>query len=193
MCEDVVRLLDHLGIQKAHIVGYSLGGMIVEHLLTTNPERLLTATVGGFGLLRPSPELERRNERVAAEMEQGSVRSMVLHSTPPGEPVPTEEEIRKYAEVILAGQDRFALAAVRRSLPDLRVTNEKMSAVQVPTLAIVGDADPYLEPVWELKKAMPTLKVVVIENASHGGEHGAMRRPEFVEAVRDFIASHTAT
>src|SRR3990172_3098016 len=45
--QDVVRLLDHLKISRAHIVGYSMGAGIVAKLLTTNPNRFLTATLGG--------------------------------------------------------------------------------------------------------------------------------------------------
>src|SRR5918998_677025 len=44
---DVVRLLDHLGIRRAHLVGYSMGAHIVAQLLVTHPERFLTATLGG--------------------------------------------------------------------------------------------------------------------------------------------------
>lgn len=44
---DAIRLLDHLGIQKAHIVGYSLGGIIVAKLLTTHHDRFLSAVLGG--------------------------------------------------------------------------------------------------------------------------------------------------
>src|SRR6185436_17749873 len=44
---DVVRLLDHLGIRRAHIVGYSMGAFITAQLLTAHPERFLTATLGG--------------------------------------------------------------------------------------------------------------------------------------------------
>jgi len=58
MVTDVIRLLDHLKIQKAHIVGYSMGGMIAEVLLAEYPERVRTATIGGFGwgTTRPSRE-----------------------------------------------------------------------------------------------------------------------------------------
>ena len=49
MAEDVVLLMDHLKIKKAHIVGYSLGGMITVKLLTLHPDRVLSATVGGMG------------------------------------------------------------------------------------------------------------------------------------------------
>jgi pimeloyl-ACP methyl ester carboxylesterase len=49
MAEDVVLLMDHLDIKKAHVVGYSLGGMITVKLLTVHPDRVLSATVGGMG------------------------------------------------------------------------------------------------------------------------------------------------
>src|SRR5262245_14370584 len=56
MVEDAIRLLDHLGIKRAHIVGYSMGGFITGKLLATNPERVLTATMGGAGWLQEGDE-----------------------------------------------------------------------------------------------------------------------------------------
>ena len=44
---DVVRLMDHLGIARAHVVGYSMGAHIVAQLLIARPERFLSATLGG--------------------------------------------------------------------------------------------------------------------------------------------------
>jgi len=49
MAEDAVRLLDHLQIDKAHVVGYSMGGMITLKLLAEHPERIRSAVVGGMG------------------------------------------------------------------------------------------------------------------------------------------------
>lgn len=49
MVDDVVLLLDHLKIKKAHVVGYSMGGMIVMKLLATHPDRVMSAVVGGMG------------------------------------------------------------------------------------------------------------------------------------------------
>ena len=53
---DVVRLLDHLGIERAHVVGYSLGGIVVAKLLTTHAERFLTAVIGGAAYRRSQSE-----------------------------------------------------------------------------------------------------------------------------------------
>jgi len=52
MVEDVVRLMDHLDLPKARLVGYSLGGMIIMKLLTLHPERVSSAVLGGMGWLR---------------------------------------------------------------------------------------------------------------------------------------------
>jgi pimeloyl-ACP methyl ester carboxylesterase len=52
LVEDVVRLLDHLKIKKAHIVGYSMGGIIAGNFIARHPDRVLSGTLGGMGWLR---------------------------------------------------------------------------------------------------------------------------------------------
>lgn len=57
LVEDIVRLLDHLKIKKAHVVGYSMGGIITAKFLAKHPDRALSGTLGGMGWLREgSPE-----------------------------------------------------------------------------------------------------------------------------------------
>jgi pimeloyl-ACP methyl ester carboxylesterase len=51
LVEDVVRLLDHLSIKKAHIVGYSMGGIIAGKFAVKHPDRALSVTLGGMGWL----------------------------------------------------------------------------------------------------------------------------------------------
>jgi pimeloyl-ACP methyl ester carboxylesterase len=71
--------LDHLDIQRAHIVGYSMGGVIVVKLLASHPERFLTATVGGSaGRRNWTTNDDRAAETAAAEIEKGSLRPMLL-------------------------------------------------------------------------------------------------------------------
>jgi pimeloyl-ACP methyl ester carboxylesterase len=52
LVEDVVRLLDHLKIKKAHIVGYSMGAIIAGNFLAKHPDRALSGTLGGMGWLK---------------------------------------------------------------------------------------------------------------------------------------------
>jgi pimeloyl-ACP methyl ester carboxylesterase len=49
---DVTRLLDHLHIKKAHIVGYSMGGIIAGNFIARHPDRVLSGTLGGMGWLK---------------------------------------------------------------------------------------------------------------------------------------------
>lgn len=52
LVEDIVRLLDHLQIEKAHIVGYSMGGVIAGNFIARHPDRVLSGTLGGMGWLK---------------------------------------------------------------------------------------------------------------------------------------------
>jgi pimeloyl-ACP methyl ester carboxylesterase len=58
MVEDVVRLMDHLNLRKAHVVGYSLGGMIAMKLLVLHPDRVSSAVLGGMGWLQRDTPLQ---------------------------------------------------------------------------------------------------------------------------------------
>jgi len=52
LVEDIVRLLDHLQIKKAHIVGYSMGGIVAGNFIVRHPDRVLSGTLGGMGWLK---------------------------------------------------------------------------------------------------------------------------------------------
>ncbi len=52
LVEDIVRLLDHLEIKKAHIVGYSMGGVIAANFIARHPDRVRSGTLGGMGWLK---------------------------------------------------------------------------------------------------------------------------------------------
>jgi pimeloyl-ACP methyl ester carboxylesterase len=59
LVEDVVRILDHLHVKKAHIVGYSMGGIIGAKFLARHPARALSGTLGGMGWLRQGSPAQR--------------------------------------------------------------------------------------------------------------------------------------
>ena len=93
-------------------------------------------------------------------------------------------------EIVARGNAPLALAAEVRTGRALLVTNDELAAVKVPTLAIVGSADRMVNGVREIQRVMKGLNVVVIEGAGH---ENASRRPEFVNALREFIAAHRQT
>jgi pimeloyl-ACP methyl ester carboxylesterase len=190
---DIVRLLDHLGIKQAHIVGYSLGANIAAQLLTIREDRFLTATlVASAGRFSWTTADEKIFEQEASEIERDGVsRTAILRLAPPSEPKPTDAEIKRRSEAALANPslDRFAIAALLRSFREQVITPEAVAAVRVPTLGIVGSADPLLVSLQDLKKLRPSVKLVVIDGATHSGERGIIRRTEFVTAIRELLVS----
>ena len=184
MGRDIVRLLDHLDIPDAHIVGYSMGSRIIGKLLTTDPGRFRSATLGGSPPHRSwTAEDERQQQERARQYEKGDIGELLRSNSQ--KPI-SDEQIRA-AEAFFGKQDLEALAAVQRSVGQNAVTDAQLSKVTVPILGIVGTADRRLEGVRELKKVIPNIKVVELEGADH---LGACRRPEFVKETREFIASH---
>jgi pimeloyl-ACP methyl ester carboxylesterase len=194
---DMIRLMDHLRIPRAHLVGYSMGASIIGKLLTTHSDRFLTATMGGStGRFKFTPAEAERLEREAAEKERDCVsRSQMTRLAPLGQAPPSEADIKARSAACLAdpNQDRFALAALHRGFKDLAVTFDQVRAITVPTLGVVGSLDGYLADFKELQTLRPTMRLVVIDGASHGGPKGAMARPQFVAAVREFLAAHPKT
>ena len=165
MSHDIVRLLDHLGIPKAHMIGYSMGTRIMGHLIPSHSDRFLTATFGGF---TPSWNWTLEDQEMVEKRSKNFLNN------------PNQR-------LLDAGQDTQALAALVLGFPELVVTKEDLSNFQIPTIAISGSEDWLLPLTIELKEIMPKMKVVVIDGANHGT---AMQRPEFIQAARAFITEH---
>ncbi len=190
MALDIARLLDHLGVDRAHILGYSLGAHIVAQLLSLHPERFVSAILGGScGRRHWSDDDDRRVEVEAREIEHCLMRSQIARLRPRGAPPLSDDELRERTAVCLAGNDRHALAAVRRSNRDQVIVDEDLAAVHVPTLGIVGSLDPYLASFRALAHVMPCFRVEVID----GGTHNATpAQPEFLRAVQRFVSTQAA-
>ena len=194
MSLDILRLLDHLGIPKAHVIGYSMGAHITSHLLTIRPDRFLTATLGGgAGRFQWTEKDDQIFEQQAAEVEKWGFSPSARELTTGARP--TEAEIKTRSAALLANpnQDRVAMAALIRSFRELTIAPAQLAAITVPILGIAGSDDPYLKELQALKKIRPALDLVVIDGATHDGERGALGRTELVAAVRAFLGTHRET
>jgi pimeloyl-ACP methyl ester carboxylesterase len=185
--EDLIRLLDHLKIQKAHVVGYSLGAFITLKLITTHPERLLSATLGGAGW---SKTLDTRfRDELAESLEKGNgIGPLLLMLTPPGRPKPTEEQLKLASQLLALVNDIKALAAITRGLNAVfTVPEEDLQQCKVPTLSIIGEIDPLKKGVDDLKGRLSDLKIIVVPGADH---MNAFWKPEFIQGLKEFLAQH---
>ena len=191
MSLDVLRLMDHLHIRKAHLVGYSMGAQTVAHLIVIKPGRFISATLGGApGRFYWTDKDTRLADENAVERERDCIsRGMIEARAPVGAPPMSDEEFKRRSAACFANKasDRFALAAVGRGQVTQTITRAQAAAVKVPTLGIVGTLDGYLANFRDLNTLRPDLQLVVIEGASHGT---AASRPEFLAATRQFLLAH---
>lgn len=191
MADDAVGLLDVLGIPRAHIVGASMGGMIVQTIAIRHPDRVLSlcsimSTTGAPDVGAPTNEAMQELLRpVSTNKEdylEAAVRSSkVIGST--GFPF-DEERTRERAEV---HYDRcYHPMGVARQLAAILASGDRteaLAAVSVPTVVIHGDADPLVTPTGgeATAKAVPDAEHVVIEGMGHDLPLGAW--PQIIDAI----------
>lgn len=172
MVQDVLRLLDHLRIDRAHIVGYSMGGGIATQLLVRYPNRVKTVTLLGAGWEGDDPAAMRS---LMTEMADGFAKrdasALVARVASNGSstPAPTAAEIAAMNDALFSRNDALALSACARSMTTLfEVPADRLRAVAIPVQAIVGTLDaPNVESVARMKTVVRGLAVVELPGANH--------------------------
>jgi pimeloyl-ACP methyl ester carboxylesterase len=104
LVEDVVRLLDHLKIKKAHIVGYSMGGIVAANFIAKHPDRVLSGTLGGMGWLKKEGLAEKAFAQIGKN--DPNAKALAICGRSLGKLSLTEEEIKsiKVPMMLLVGE-----------------------------------------------------------------------------------------
>ncbi len=170
MVRDVVRLLDHLNLERAHVVGYSVGGASASQLLVRHPDRLQTVTLLGSGW--EGEDLGARTsqfEELAEGFARGDASALIRAATSSDQDGPTDDEVAALNASLFARNDPQVLAAVARGLPPLfEISGDSLRVATLPVLAIIGEHDDNnLEAVKRMAGVVPGLEVVEIPGASH--------------------------
>jgi pimeloyl-ACP methyl ester carboxylesterase len=153
MAGDVRRLLDHLGIARADVMGYSMGARIAAHLAVIDPGRVRSLLLGGLGIRLVHGVGLPMN--IADAMEVPSLDSLTD---------PMQRMFRAFAEQTKS--DLKALAAcIRGSRQTL--TEQEVAGIRAPTLVSVGTADTVAGPAGELASLMPNARVLDIPGRDH--------------------------
>lgn len=186
MVRDVINLLDHRKIERAHVVGYSLGGWIAQKLVADYPERVIKGVIGGNGWVGEGANVPATNLRIAESLESGGGLGPLLVGIAPEGRSPSPEAIAAFNERAMAGNDPLALAAVARTLPEFRdVPREEMRAIRTPLLYVVGELDPRKPDAERAITVVSNSRLVTIPGASH---ENATSNPMFLQSVREFLA-----
>jgi pimeloyl-ACP methyl ester carboxylesterase/nitroreductase len=198
MAADALGVLDHLGIERAHVVGLSLGGMIVQTLAIEHPQRLITMTSvmsttgeAEYGHSAPeardallSPPATDRESAIAAH-----VRGLRIWGSPE---YADEDRWRADAERLF---DRaFRPAGPARQLQAAIATGSRadgLRALNLPALVIHGTADTLISPTGGQRTAelIPRARLVLIDGMGHDYPPQLWQR--WVEEIAGFALEHT--
>ncbi|MBT9370244.1 alpha/beta hydrolase [Rhizobium sp. CSW-27] len=153
MAEDVVALLDHLGLPDAHLMGYSMGARISTFAALAHPHRVRSLVLGGLG--------------IGLTDGVGDWDPIADALLAPSLDAVTHERGRMFrAFADQTKSDREALAACIRGSRDL-VAREDMRRLDVPTLIGVGTKDDIAGSPQELAALMPDARALDIPNRDH--------------------------
>jgi pimeloyl-ACP methyl ester carboxylesterase len=176
--DDIRAVLDALKIDKAHIVGLSMGGFATLHFGFTYPVRARSLVVAGCGYgAAPDKRAQFAEEAEAAAkqfealgMEKaadgyalGPTRVQFQNKDPRG-----WQEFRDQLCEHSTQGSALTMRGVQKRRPSLFDLVDKMKTITVPTLVMTGDEDwPCLEPGLLMKRTIPTAALVVMPNAGH--------------------------
>jgi pimeloyl-ACP methyl ester carboxylesterase len=178
--DDVTALMDALGIDKAHIVGHSMGAYTALHVGLRHPQRCISVTAAGCGWgSLPDPAARQSMRAQAAEnaklfSDNSMAKAAALYADTATRQPQKYKDSRGYAEFVRMLSEHSAqghaltmamLQAKRPTLWDLEADLKKFS---VPLLVIVGDEDETcLDGSVFLKRTVPTAALLVIPRSGH--------------------------
>jgi len=194
LADDAVGLMDALGIERAHIFGVSMGGMIAQEIAINYPERveklILGCTTCGAGrMVPPSQEVLRMLTRTRAEMNPEEYARKYVAPL-----LFTKETLEKRPDIVETFVKSYSIAPIpdfsyRRQLEAVLAHNacDRLHMIKAPTLILHGKKDILVPPENAniLAELIPNSKVVIFENATHAFIAEALE--ETCSAILEFL------
>jgi pimeloyl-ACP methyl ester carboxylesterase len=190
----LARMLDALGIMRAHVVGLSWGGILVQEFYRLYPDRLrclvLADTYAGWKGSLPEAEWRERLQnclRASTGPSDELVASLLPGMFTDGVP----DDARLELSVIMSSFHPIGFRAMARSSAEMD-TRELLPRIAVPTLLLWGDED-HRSPTYiaeQLRTSIPSAELAIIPKAGHVSN---MEQPEAFNAqVRRFCLRRDA-
>ena len=193
--DDAIAVLDHLKIERAHVVGLSMGGFAALHVGIAYPKRARSLVVAGCGYgAEPDKKakFQAECEAAAASFEADWAGAAKKYALGPTRVQYQNKDPRGWAEFAeqLAGHSprgkALTMRGVQMKRPSLYELTDAMQKLTVPTLIITGDEDdPCLEPGLLMKRQIRSAALLVLPWAGHTIN---IEEPEpFNRALHDFF------
>ena len=197
MADDAAGLLDHLGVERAHLFGVSMGGMIALAIAIRHPARVATltsvmSTTGDPDVGTPTPEAMQALMALPPTTREAYQDLAVHHSRVWGSPGLFDEQ--RLRDTAGRAWDRgFHPAGIARQMLAIVSSGSRsadLARLAVPTLVIHGTADTLVQPSGGERTAevIPDAKLLMIEGMGH--DLAPPLWPRLVDAVAAHVAEH---
>ena len=193
--DDLKGLLDHLGVEYAHVGGLSMGGNVALNFGLTYPETARSLIVAGTGAGSTDQDAFRENVAARADaMREGGMAAMDDYSNSQTraqlrrkDPLGFDEFRRGLMEHSPLGS-ALTFAGVQGRRPTIFALEDKMRALNVPTLIMTGDEDePCIETSVFMKRCIPKSGLAVLPQSGHAVN---LEEPDlFNRLVLDFLTA----
>jgi pimeloyl-ACP methyl ester carboxylesterase len=175
--EDAVSVLDHLRIERAHVVGLSMGGFCTLHFGLAHADRALSLVVAGCGY---GSEPERResfrmeSEANARAFETDFAKATAAYAQGPARVQFQNKDPRGFAEFAARLAEHsprgsaLTLRGVQMRRPSLYELRDRLASMTVPMLVLTGDEDEgSLDASLMLKRTIPSAALAVLPRTGH--------------------------
>lgn len=195
LADDLISFMDQIELPTCHVLGHSMGGMVVLRALLQHPERfrsLLLMDTAPHGLTLWDADIRAR---LVAMVRAGGCESLITGMK--GQPQPAsvqrgidflgENEHWRRIQVKLEQMDPEAFAELGAELADQEDLTSQLEQISVPTTVIVGaDDKPFIEPSRTMARLISDATLEVVDKAAHSPQY------EHPEAWRAVIDAHLA-
>lgn len=196
LARDTLGLMDHLGIELAHVIGRSMGGAIGQHMALLAPERVQTLVMcASFAKLDPVGRRLLMNMREVL-LWSGSWAAYARHAVPSfvsAEYFNTHQEEIAAIERLIGGETRLPAAYVRTNQACLdHDTLARLGDIRAPVLIMAGAVDPVcsMTATRSMAERLPKAEVVSFDTSSHF--FLMEEREKFMATLTGWLERHTA-
>ena len=171
LANDFAALVERLDIEDFHLLGHSMGGVVVQLFVLADPQRVrslvLMDTMATPSLRFSMEQVDRVTARAREHGMQALIPRMIEVSRETA-PVPIRDVVLANMATKLGQMDPEAYGGLAHSLAEFEPLIDRVGSIGCPTIVLVGELDqPFRDPSAAMASAIPGSRLVVIEGAGH--------------------------
>lgn len=178
LADDIINFMDAEKIEKAHLIGYSLGGGVAYYIASKHPERVLSViSIGNGGVIDDEGSVDYEPENLLKNKENEFIDTM----------------IERHFDSHRGNWQEYMRMEVKdwRSHPQL--SDEEWSQIIAPMLLIAGEKDTFANEklLNNIKNKTPKTKIYIVKDAGHGPHFVTENAKEINDLMLDFLKNNS--